>query len=178
MTVALILDLIPEPLASETEALDEDEQRRALNPIESRILALGLRTDGETSIMLGEERLILEGFWTRWRATRSRGGQLAGFNIAQFHLPFLVTRSLILDVPIEPFTRKEIIDLRERLSAYRTGKVRGTLRELAQLIGAPEMLSDASDAQSSRERLVGNLDALEAIYERARRLRILDIQRW
>ncbi|MFH1849797.1 MAG: ribonuclease H-like domain-containing protein [archaeon] len=184
---ALIIDIETCPVDIEhAKSLPDEEQTGLLNPIDSRIVAIGIRYN-ESIILQDEEKRMLEAFWLKWRAFRKTGAPVVGFNILSFDLPFLVARSFINNVAIAPFTLKEIIDLREKLSAYRYGKTRGKLKEYAELIGLKTLDIDGSDImqlcidndqEKIGEYLRKDLEITEALYNRAEALNITKISRW
>jgi hypothetical protein len=75
---------------------------------------------------------MLIDFWKKWQELKIQNSKLnvVGFNIANFDMSFLTTRSFIQGVKIVPFVVKEIIDIKERISAFRYGPTRGKLKEL------------------------------------------------
>ena len=88
------------------ENLDEDKRLKLLNPIDSKIVALGIRHNSQNKIFFSEhEKEIIEQFWREWEKIKqidSFGTQIVGFNICNFDLPFLVSRSLINNITISP----------------------------------------------------------------------------
>ncbi len=130
------------------DTLSEEDKLKLLNPIDSRIVALGVRHKGEDTIILaGDEKKMLEEFWILWKKKMMGDPTLkvVGFNIKEFDIPFIVTRSFINDVEVFPFTLNKIIDIREKISAYRWGRTRGRLKEYAALIGVEDLGIDGSD---------------------------------
>ena len=86
--------------------LDEEEMKKLLNPIDSRIVSIGLRYNGEDFIFHEEdEKEMLVKFWEKWKAIKSekRDSKVVGFNIKIFDLPFIVARSFIHNVKISSF---------------------------------------------------------------------------
>ena len=124
-----IVDIEVVPLKLENyEVLDEEQRLKLLNPIDSKIIALGIRHNNQNKVFMGEdEKKILEEFWNEWRSIKTITTKVVGFSIINFDLPFITTRSLINDVVISPFLIKSIIDLRDKINAYRYGKSRGKL---------------------------------------------------
>src|SRR3989338_9210828 len=184
-----ILDIETVPVKLEGYfALPEEEQKKLLNPIDSKVVAIGIRTGNGTTILMGEdERKMLQDFWWEWRKVQSPVLQVIGFNIANFDIPFLVTRSFIHNVPIVPFTLKSIIDLREKVNAYRHGPSRGTLKEFAGVMGIETDGTDGSDiarlwSEGNRDKikeyLTTDLEITEQMYKRMRDTNILNINRW
>lgn len=87
---------------------DEAEQawrdKLALSPLTGRVVAIGFAIQGENRATIDgldddrSEASMLARWWNLWAQHRS--GNVAGFNIAGFDLPFLVRRSLLLDVSV------------------------------------------------------------------------------
>ena len=169
---------------------NETERKKLLNPIDSKVAAIGLKHGAKTTILMDEsEKAMLEAFWQEISAFKKlhRNFKIVGFNLKNFDLPFLVTRSFVNNVAIEPFTLKETIDLREKLSAYKYGNVRGTLKEFAAFLGFHDYEMDGS--MVAEEFWAGNhakiktylehdLIVTEKIYQRAKELKITEIDRW
>ncbi|MDP2666036.1 MAG: ribonuclease H-like domain-containing protein [Candidatus Diapherotrites archaeon] len=173
-------------------SLPEEGRKKLLNPIDSRIVAIGMkRKENEAQIFYGEdEKSILTQFWSALAESRKTNGsyQLVGFNIKDFDLPFLVTRSFIQEVKILPFVVKEVVDVRESLSAFKYGHTRGKLKEYGALMG----LSIIDDIDGSRvaerywagehakiqEYLRKDLEITQAMHTRMKDLGITDILRW
>ena len=186
-----IVDIETCPINLENhENLEEEEKIKLINPIDSRIIAIGIRYKGENKIFLGEnEKDILEKFWSEWKSIKDSSGSavVVGFNINSFDLPFITTRSLINNVKISPFTIKSVIDLREKISAYRRGKTRGKLKEYASLMGLPVGEIDGSDVaglcakkdyDSLKTYLISDLNITDELFKRARETRIIEISKW
>ena len=170
--------------------LDEEQKLKLLNPIDSKIIALGIRFNRENKIFYaGSEREIIESFWKEWASIKQKVNlvHVVGFNINNFDLPFITTRSLINKVVISPFTLKYIIDLREKINAYRYGKSRGKLKELALLLNLPVKEIDGSDIgrlyiegrlNDIKEYLENDLEITDEIFKRAKETKILEISKW
>lgn len=78
-------------------------KRAALNGCTGRVLAVGLMDWQSNNIITmfdHQEEAILQFFWSRVRTARDSGVRMIGHNIYRFDLPFLVTRSWILGVPV------------------------------------------------------------------------------
>jgi uncharacterized protein YprB with RNaseH-like and TPR domain len=118
---------------------EEDEKQKLINPIDSKVIAIGLKEkDKESVIFIGEnEKELLENFWNYFREFKIRCPvfRIVGFNIKSFDISFLVTRSFINKVKIQHFSLKEIFDLRDYITCFRYGKSRGTLKEFGEAIG-------------------------------------------
>ena len=173
-------------------AKTEEERKKLINPLDSRIVAIGVKTGDEKAkiIRLGSEEKMLAEFWNevlKFRETY-RNGKLVGFNVKDFDLPVLVTRSFINNVKIVPFSIKEVVDLREKLSAFKFGNVRGKLKEFGELIGVElyegadgskvAELCFAEEWKKIEEYLAKDIEITEAIHKRAVALRISEIERW
>ncbi len=168
---------------------EEAERKKLLNPIDSKIIAIGLKKkDGEPVVFMGsDEAELLSQFWNEISKSKSLSTKIVGFNIKDFDLPFLVTRSFVNNVGITPFILKEVLDLREKLSAYKFGNVRGKLKEFGGFLSIGKMDMDGGDV--AKEYWEGNhkkieaylkkdLEITEAVYQRIVRLRIDKIERW
>lgn len=177
-------------------SLDEDERKKLLNPIDSRIVAIGVKKNTLVEhILMGEdEALLLREFWSlleRKPSTPSNPSQpyrIVGFNIKDFDLPFLVTRSFLNGVPIVPFLLKDVIDIREYLSVFKFGHIRGKLKEYATLLGIP-VLEDIDGSQVAERFWNGehekiqtylrkDLEITQKMHARMKNLRIDEIARW
>jgi hypothetical protein len=130
---------------------------------------------------------MLHDFWTEWESiSKGRDMQVVGFNITNFDLPFIVARSFIHDVPISPFLLKNVIDLRDKINAYRYGPTRGKLREYAATVGVTDIPPDEDtiiwcmkpDIEKLRNSLVRDLQLIDMLCDKARRTRIIDIKKW
>jgi DNA polymerase III epsilon subunit-like protein len=98
-----------------------DIETSGLDPIESRILAIGIVTlsDGEKVeiFMDQDEKKILSDFWEFIRKQRTENTRLIGYNIDGFDWNFLKIRSLKHNLKVNYFDRfKERVDLMRILS--------------------------------------------------------------
>lgn len=186
----LVIDIetVPVDIAA-SKLLTEEERKKKLNPIDSKIVAIGLMSAHETWVQSGEdEAALLTELWTRWDLFRraNPGAPIVGFNHASFDIPFLVTRSFLCNVPIIPFSTRQLVDIRHKLAAYAYGEQRGKLKELAQLTGHEVLDVDGSDVtrlwEEDREKLeeylAKDLQITRSLYERMVRLGIDKIQRF
>ena len=187
-----IVDIETVPIKLDAyESLPEEERKKLINPIDSKIIMIGLRHNGADRIFSeGGEKRILEDFWAEWRRIKQATGQfvfVVGFNLLSFDLPFITTRSFIHNVKIVPFVLKNIVDLRDKLSAHRYGRTRGTLKEFGALMGLGEAEMDGSqvaelykkgELQKLVEYLKNDLKVTDEMFKRARELGILEIQKW
>ncbi len=168
----------------------EEERKKFLNPIDSKIIAIGLKHSQEPIILQNDdEKSMLEEFWIEL-ATFRKGDpskKIVGFNIKEFDLTFLVTRSFIHKVKITPFVLKEVIDVREKLAAYRFGPVRGTLKEYGRFLGFAETDVDGSKIaelywagklEEIKKYLKNDLQITEKICQRLIETNIMEIDRW
>lgn len=187
----LVLDIETCPLSFEGYfGKSEEEKKKLLNPIDSRIVAIGLSFDSSSTVLDdADERELLVSFWSRLKAFRVAHplGRLVGFNIKEFDLPFLVTRSFLQDVEIVPFKLNEVIDLREKLAAYKFGHTRGKLKEYGEALGIEILEMDGSwiaeacfkgEVERIREYLKKDLEITSRVLERLVRTRIIEIERW
>ncbi|MFH0970637.1 MAG: ribonuclease H-like domain-containing protein [Candidatus Diapherotrites archaeon] len=173
-------------------ALGEESRKKLLNPIDSHIVAIGLQKNVERpQILYGEdEKGLLEAFWTALANEKAGNNayRLVGFNVKDFDLPFLVTRSFIRGVKIQPFLLKDVVDIREQLSVFKYGHTRGKLKEYATLIGIT-ILDDIEGSKVAetywdgkhdllKEYLAKDLEITQKLHQRMVELRITDIARW
>ena len=171
---------------------DETERKKFMNPIDSKIIAIGIKQNGQEEVIIqsDNEKKMLEEFWAELSTFRKGdySNKIVGFNVKDFDLPFIVTRSFINNVTIVPFLLKDIVDVRENLSAFRYGKVRGKLKEFASFIGI-EIMEDIDGEKVATEYWAGNIEKIkkylkkdleitESIHQRIVNLRISEIQRW
>ena len=100
--------------------LETDEEKiKKLNPIDSKIIAIGIRNRGESKIFSGDEKDILTKFWSEWKKLKygSPSILLVGFNVTNFDIPFIVARSFINNIEIVPFSLKSVLDVKEKINA-------------------------------------------------------------
>ncbi len=165
--------------------LSEDERKKLLNPIDSRIIAIGVQKNADPiQIFSGEdEGKILAAFWSTL-TTRPQGSgpyRMVGFNIKDFDLPFLVTRSFLKGVKIHPFLLKDVVDVREQIAAFKYGPTRGKLKEFAALLGM-SVLDDVDGSQVAERYWKGELSKIldylrrDVELTRAMHVRIIDLR--
>ncbi len=171
-------------------SLSEEERMKFLNPIDSRIVAIGLRHNGQNKIFFDEnEAKMLQDFWFEVEKIHKTAGHAAivGFNVLNFDLPFLASRSFIHGVPISPFILKSVVDIREKINAYRFGFNRGKLKEYAKLVGLEILDIDGSDVaglysekkfDQIKEYLAKDLEITNQLYKRAIETKIINIEKW
>lgn len=181
------VETVPQDLGGYLDCT-EDERRGFLNPFDSRVIAAGIRADGENRIFTGDEKDILEEFWLEWSAVKQGDERVkvVGFNVKNFDLNMLVGRSFIRGATIRPFKLNEIVDLREKLSAYKW-RGKGTLRDYVLSSGLEPSKENGSkvaqwakegDMESIKKHLKDDLVMTEKIFERAKDLNILQIEKW
>lgn len=122
---------------------EEEEKQKLINPIDSKVVAIGLKEkDKESVVFMGEdEKEILTNFWKYFSDFKDKNpvSKIVGFNIKSFDMSFIVTRSFINRVKIRYFSLKEIMDLRDYITCFRYGKSRGTLKEFGEAVGVKLM---------------------------------------
>ena len=78
--------------------------KAALSPTTGRVLVIGYYGTSKGKALFdngaGREAIVIELFWKKFTQMKRDGRSMVGLNIFQFDLPFLVTRSWILDVEI------------------------------------------------------------------------------
>jgi len=171
-------------------SLNDEEKIRLLNPIDSRIVALGIRYKNNNTVFIGnDEKEILERFWNEWKKIKqeNQSNLAAGFNIIKFDIPFIVTRSFINNVEIVPFMIKSLVDLKEKINAHRYGKSRGKLSDYGKFLGLDVPSIDGSHVASLwsegkigevREHLNNDLEITEQLLIRAKETKIIHISKW
>jgi hypothetical protein len=170
----------------EFEKMKEEDKLKLLNPIESCIVAIGVKIGCETFIIKEcSEQDILRKFWNLRREYSD--SIIVGFNIQTFDMPMLVARSFINGNVIVPFLVKEIIDLRDKMNACAYGHHKGKMKEYAKAIGLKILDTDGSDVArlvhakqfvTIEEYLLRDIEITEAIYIRQARTKIIEIDRW
>jgi len=185
-----VVDIETCPLDMEKyRALDEDSKTELLNPIDSKIVMIGVRYNKENKIFEGEEKQMLSEFWLFWREITKKipVPKVVGFSNVGFDMPFLTARSFIHGVTIVPFTLKQVIDLRDKINAYRYGPTRGKLKEYAELLKLTVLDVDGSDVaelyasqdyDTLRKYLNNDLDITDAMYLRAVETKIVHINKY
>jgi uncharacterized protein YprB with RNaseH-like and TPR domain len=187
----IILDIETCPISIENYfEKDEEEKLKLLNPIDSRIVAIGLRFENVNYIFQSEdEKEILSKFWEKWKEIKLGSALIpvVGFNITSFDMPFIVTRSFIQNIRIESFSLKEIIDLRDKINAYKYGKTRGKLKEFAEIIGQEILEVNGSDVSrlcyekdylTLNKYLEKDLEITDALYKRAVETNVINVNRY
>ena len=86
----IILDIETCPISLENYfEKDEEEKLKLLNPIDSRIVAIGLRFENVNYIFQSEdEKEILSKFWEKWKEIKLGSALIpvVGFNITSFDI--------------------------------------------------------------------------------------------
>lgn len=170
-------------------SLEEEERIKKLNPIDSKIVAIGVRVKGEDKLFLGDEKEILTSFWDEWKRLRQEHPDtfLVGFNVTNFDIPFIVSRSFIHNIEIVPFSLKSVLDVKDKINAYRYGKTRGKLEEYGKLLGIEVLGMDGSqipelcknnDWETIKKYLSKDLEITEKLFERAKSTGIIHISRY
>lgn len=169
--------------------LDEEEKLKKLNPIDSKIVAAGIRHQGKNIVFQGEnEKEILDEFWLTLSSIRKGNVSipLVGFNIADFDMYMLVARSLINKVTIMPFKLKELVDLRQKIFAYKF-HARGKMKEIAELAGFEIPETDGSKVaefvknnqfDKIEKYLEADLEVTDNLFKLSSELNITQIDRW
>jgi uncharacterized protein YprB with RNaseH-like and TPR domain len=186
-----ILDIETCPLnAKDQEPKTEEEKLKLINPIDSEVVAIGVRKNEVNHLFMAKtEKEILEEFWSLWReiVSDSPSTFIVGYNILNFDIPFLVTRSLINNVKIKAFTLKSILDLRQKVTAYRYGYSRGKLKDFARTLGVQlepvdgsdiERLYIQNDWESIKRYLEKDLLLTDKLYQRCLDTNIIGIYRY
>ncbi|MBI2668061.1 ribonuclease H-like domain-containing protein [Candidatus Woesearchaeota archaeon] len=186
-----IIDIETCPLnIEEYLSLEEEERTKLLNPIDSKIIALGIRYKNQNIIFMDEdENKILKEFWSEWKRIKDedKNNIVVGFNLNNFDLSFITSRSFINNVQIAPFNIKLTMDLREKINAYRYGKTRGRLVDYGRLLGLEISDVDGSRiAELCKEKnweklrgyLAGDLEITEQLLKRVKETNIINITRW
>lgn len=167
----------------------ESERKEYLNPIDSRVIAAGIRSNGSNEIFMGEEEdEVLTEFWEEWSAVRQGDPNIkvVGFNICEFDMPILTSRSFQNEIPVTPFVIKDLIDLRERISAFKW-RPKGTLQDYAEAVGIPLSTGGGEnvpywyrdgDLDMIKEHLEEDLEVTDELFQKAKQLNISKIDKW
>lgn len=190
MTEYLVVDVETVPLAlGDYLEADEEERLDYLNPMDSKVIAAGLRANDTNKIFSGkDESELLTDFWDEWSAIRQgdRDINVVGFNIDEFDMPMLTSRSFQNDVIVSPFLMKELIDLRERICAFKW-RPKGTLQDYAESVGLSPSTGGGENVafwyqDDEFDKIVGHLEEdleiTDELYKRARELNITKIDKW
>ena len=113
--------------------------KAALNALCGRVVAIGIKTESEETILSGEEADILKKFWEFYG---THGDNFVGWNIAGFDVPFLVRRSWMRGVQFPTsiyngrFLSVDFIDLMEKFACGEYG-YKLSLDNAAKFFGVP-----------------------------------------
>jgi hypothetical protein len=187
----MIIDIEISPVDYESYSASAEEDRTDfINPVDSRIIGIGIRYSGNNEIIIDDdEKKILIKFWMKYKEIKEKEKRfkIAGFNISQFDIPFITSRCFINKVPIIPFVMKDILDIREKINAYRYGKTRGRLTEYARLIDIPYEEIDSSlifrywnlkDIEKIKANIDNKLSATAQLFKRLIETNIIRIEKW
>ena len=163
----LYLDIETVPVNKEKhQSYDEEERKKLINPIDSKIIAIGLKSTIDNKIIIlqkDNEKEMLEEFWKIFSDFRNNNGltnRVVGFNIKSFDISFIVTRSYINSVAIVPFVLKEIIDIRDQVTCFKRGPTRGTLKEFGEAIGVI-LVEDMDGSKVAETYWSGNIELIK-----------------
>ena len=184
METKIIFDIETVPVNPEAyEEMTEVQRKKTINAIDQRIVAIGTSTkDGMWTIVGDDEKDMLNEFWNKLPPFFT----LCGFNIKQFDLPMLITRSFANNIPITPFNVHDTIDLREYLNCHAWGYTRGKLKEYGEMCGIKYNGEDGSMVYnlwkekrlaSIEEYLRRDLQITTKVYERCMTLGIMSVKR-
>jgi len=186
-----ILDMETCPIDLEAYfSLNEEEQTKKLNPIDSKIIAIGIRHNNKNTIFQSDnEKQILTEFWSYWKELKTENSKLVcvGFNITNFDISFLTTRSFINNVKVIPFVIKDIVDVKSKITAFRFGPTRGKLKEFAKIMNIETLDIEGKDVamlckekkiKEIKKYLEKDLEITDALYKRLVETGIIDISRW
>ena len=187
----MVVDILTSPNNPEQFfEMPEDERGELLNPIDSRIICAGIRFNEKNFVFTDEnERILLKKFWDVWKdiTDKDRFTKIVGFNILSFDMPFITTRSFANEVNIVPFTLKNVIDLRDKVSAYKYGPRRGRLKEFGEMMGLETVDYEGEEVvklwqeknHSILYEIVENhLYITGEMYKRALKTRVVDISKF
>lgn len=184
--IVIDIETVPIRLDEQYFELSEKEKLSMLNPIESKIIAIGLGHNDKIKIYHGDEKVLLLKFWSELEQRENI--KIVGFNVLNFDLPFIVSRSLINDIKIKPLTLKnDVIDIRDNINCFKYGQVRGRLKEYAKLLNI-ETLDIQGDCVAKLvydnnmtdliEYLKKDIEITNIIYKKCCELNIDKIKRW
>ncbi len=187
-----VVDIETCPLNKDAYLSAADERLKHLNPLDSRIIAIGIkRSDSSEPVLLlnENEKELLDDFWVELASFRkgNPSNKIIGFNIKNFDIPFLVTRSFILGVKIVPFFLKDLVEIREKIGAYKQGPQRGKLKEFGALLDFPSDEIDGSkipelywngELERLKSYLKNDVVITEKLFQRLVETNIIEIDRW
>lgn len=163
----LYVDIETVPVDKEKHlSYDEEERKKLINPIDSKIIAIGLKSSIDNKIIIlqkDNEKEMLGEFWKIFSDFRNNSGltnRVVGFNIKSFDISFIVTRCFINNVSIVPFVLKEIIDIRDQVTCFKKGPTRGTLKEFGEAIGVV-LVEDMDGSKVAETYWSGNIELIK-----------------
>ncbi|MFT7615524.1 MAG: hypothetical protein ACI8Y7_000338 [Candidatus Woesearchaeota archaeon] len=181
----IFLDIETVPLKPGEHLSEDGNDIGALSPITGKIMAVGWSIRGEPKIAVGEEKEVLEKFWDSMRSIHTIGGTIRfiGFNIRQFDMHFILVRSLAHNLPIVPFARRSIVDLRDILTLFQRKK--GTLQDYALMLGESKFDNwshedifaawEKQDLESITLYLEKDIDITKKLYMKLQKLNMLSL---
>jgi len=128
-------------------ALDD---RAALHPLTSSIVAIGFMDDNGPELWSYDERMLLEIFWEKYMALKKGSRNtphknIVGWNLLGFDLPRIMQRSQILGIPVpgtvlpDRYYDKIFIDLLPKFCCYQYGQNKGlSLENVAKVMGVAQ----------------------------------------
>jgi hypothetical protein len=74
MSGYMVVDIETCPINPENvKDLPEEDQKKLINPVDSKIVAIGMRVNGTNTIFFSEdEKTMLQDFWLEWKTTKKR----------------------------------------------------------------------------------------------------------
>ncbi|HRT03377.1 MAG TPA: 3'-5' exonuclease [Candidatus Diapherotrites archaeon] len=186
----IVLTIVTTPI--DTDQLlkkTPEEKQKLINPIDSMIIGIGIRYQEKNIIFSNQnEKEILNKFWEEWKNIKKDKPAIPtiGFNINNFDIPFLVGRSYINNIKIYPFSLKEIIDIRQKIQAYKPGKTRGKLKEYGDILGItinidnnqiPNLYKN-KNFDKINEYIDKTLELIDSMYKRAQETNIIKINKY
>jgi len=186
-----IVDIETSPLDVQAYTeLEEEDRLKLLNPIDSKIIGIGIRYKWQNRIFTGDdEKDLLKSFWHEWERImrEAPNSVIVGFNINNFSIPFIITKSFINNVQVKSFSMKSIIDVRERINAYRYGKTKGKLTDYGELLGINVIKKESDkmadlylrkDYEQLHTYIENDLVAIDEIFKRLKETGIINISKW
>ena len=113
----------------ELKPLFVDIETLGLDPIESRLIAIGYDLDGQTEVIIDEdERKVIEDFLKVFN--NYNNVVIVGYNILNFDLPFLVARGLKHGInEVQKIRTTYIVDLMDVVTRYLTTSKRKWVKQ-------------------------------------------------
>lgn len=143
---------LKDPEKIKADVLEKEQawrDRAALSPLTGQILVIGLMesSDGFQAILEGDELLTLPLFWWHW----AKGGKFVGFNIKDFDMRFIVTRSRLRSIPVPRdlfegrWWATRIVDLMEVFCCYSRDTAGYSLNAICKAMGLGEKNGNGKD---------------------------------